>query len=156
MLLKIISPGKTKKKYLAEGIADFQHRLKVFADCQLIYTKDSKGGSNKPDRLVMEEEGQSLLVKIERPALVIALDPKGEEVSSEKMAGLLSRWEQEGRRTVIFLIGGHLGLSDSILEQADMLLSLSQMTFTHEMARLLLLEQLYRAFTIRQGSGYHK
>jgi len=156
MLLKIISPGKTKKKYLAEGIADFQQRLKVFADCQLIYTKDSKGGSNKPERLVMEEEGQSLLVKIERPALVIALDRKGEQVSSEKMAELLGRWEQEGRRTVIFLIGGHLGLSGNILEKADMLLSLSQMTFTHEIARLLLLEQLYRAFTIRQGSGYHK
>lgn len=104
----------------------------------------------------MELEGRRLLEKIQRPTLLVALDRTGKQFSSEELAELLEKWEGEGRRSITFLIGGHLGLSEQVVDKANVLLSLSKMTFTHEIARLILLEQLYRASTIRKGTGYHK
>ena len=109
------------------------------------------GGPGKnADKQILEQEGKGLLEKVEMPTLLVALDRKGSQHSSEEMASLLGKWEAEGRRSVTFLIGGHLGLSDQVIDRADLLLSFSKMTFTHEMARVLLLEQLYRACSIRQ------
>ena len=156
MELRIISPGKTRIRYLVEGIADFQKRITPFASCAIVYTKAADAGVKKPDGLVIEEEGRSLLAKIERPSWVVALDRQGKQIDSEGFAALITKWEGEAKRKICFLIGGHLGLSSQVVQQADTVLSFSAMTFTHEMARLLLLEQLYRAFCIRKGTGYHK
>lgn len=156
MQLTVISPGKTKKDYLAAAIADFLKRLNASIRCITIYTREIPARAKTPDRLILEQEGRALLAKVEMPTLLVALDRQGRQYSSEEMAQLLGRWEEEGRRSITFLIGGHLGLSGQVLDRADMLLSFSRMTFTHEMTRLLLLEQLYRACTIRQGTGYHK
>ena len=141
MQLTVISPGKTKKDYLAAAIDDFLKRLNASIRCTTIYTREIPARAKTPDRLILEQEGRAR---------------QGRQYSSGEMAQLLGRWEEEGRRSITFLIGGHLGLSGQVLDRADMLLSFSRMTFTHEMTRLLLLEQLYRACTIRQGTGYHK
>ena len=86
----------------------------------------------------------------------MVLDPAGRTPDSEELAALLTGWEDRGLHTLCFLIGGHLGLHQSVLARADLTLSLSRLTFTHEMTRLILLEQLYRACTIRAGLHYHK
>lgn len=156
MQLTIISPGKTKKSYLAAAIADFQKRLQTFASCRVVYTRDVAARAKVPGRQILEQEGRDLLEKVEKPTLLVALDRAGTQISSEELAALLEKWEVEGRRSITFLIGGHLGLAAEVIDKADVLLSFSKMTFTHEMARLLLLEQLYRACTIRRGTGYHK
>ncbi|MFZ5774591.1 MAG: 23S rRNA (pseudouridine(1915)-N(3))-methyltransferase RlmH, partial [Thermodesulfobacteriota bacterium] len=102
------------------------------------------------------EDGELLMASVPGGARKVALAPDGRQFASEELAALLGRWGDQGVREVAFLIGGPCGLPARLVREADLALSLSRMTFTHEMARLLLLEQLYRAFSIRAGSGYHK
>lgn len=155
MRLEFLFPGKTREGYLAAGIDDFRKRLANYAEVEIKNLKEFKPG-RKPEPLVRQEEGQSLLARLASKTLVVALDPGGHSLSSEELAARLAIWEENGRRHLTFLVGGALGLAPEVLSRADYTLSLSRMTFTHEMARLLLLEQLYRAFSIRAGSGYHK
>ena len=102
-----------------------------------------------------QQEAELLLDKINSPSYVIAFDTKGQEADSPGLARLIEDWEQNGLQTIYFLIGGHLGLHDDVLKKAHLVLSLSKLTFTHEMSRLLLLEQMYRAWTIKMGQKYH-
>jgi 23S rRNA (pseudouridine1915-N3)-methyltransferase len=110
----------------------------------------------QPDEVVKLNDSVLLLEHGGAAGLRVALDPTGQSASSEELAALLTTWENQSVGTVCFLIGGHLGLHRSVLQQADMVLSLSRLTFTHEMTRLLLVEQLYRACTIKAGHRYHK
>ncbi|HIJ77837.1 MAG: 23S rRNA (pseudouridine(1915)-N(3))-methyltransferase RlmH [Desulfobulbaceae bacterium] len=156
--MKIYLPflGKTREKYLAAGIDDFANRLKHFVqfDCPVLKDK-KKSAKDSPERL-KDEEARLLLQNISSAATIVALDPSGSQLSSDGFAELISKWENQGVKEVAFLIGGPLGLADEIIRKADLVLSLSQMTFTHEMARMLVFEQLYRAYTIKAGTGYHK
>jgi 23S rRNA (pseudouridine1915-N3)-methyltransferase len=156
MRFELLFLGKTKEKYLEQGIVDFGKRLARYVDVDLRVLKGITAGEGEPGAKLKEEEGRLLLSRITPGALIVALDPGGRMLSSEELAAQISRWENDGRRTIAFLIGGHLGLAPEILARADFVLSLSLMTFTHEMTRLLLLEQLYRARTILAGTGYHK
>ena len=110
----------------------------------------------EPDEVVKANDAALLLELTAAASLVVALDPAGRTPDSEELASLLTGWEDRGAHTVCFLIGGHLGLHRSVLARADLVLSLSRLTFTHELTRLVLLEQLYRACTIRAGHRYHK
>ena len=154
MRVKILFLGKTKEKYLADGINDYLKRLEryVRVEVRIIREKGGKGS----EKFQMQKDGCQLLEGAGQKSYIVALDPAGQELSSEKLAGLMSRWEQQSRQEVTFIIGGPLGLSNEVKEKANYILSLSKMTFTHEMARLLLVEQLYRAFSIKAGSKYHK
>lgn len=156
MRLEFLFLGKTKEAYLAAGIDDFLGRLRHYAEPSVRIIKDRAQRKGEPDDLFKEEEGKLLLGHVPKGGCLVALDRTGAQLSSEDLAGLLGRWENEGRRCVAFLIGGSLGLPRSVLDKADQVLSLSKMTFTHDMTRLLLAEQLYRAFSIRAGTGYHK
>ncbi|WP_319547757.1 23S rRNA (pseudouridine(1915)-N(3))-methyltransferase RlmH [Desulfogranum marinum] len=149
--------GKTKKGYLDEGIRDYADRLSHFAQVETPVLKEKAAGKTPDDKIKLLEAEQ-LLGKIDqcKQGIVIALDPYGKMVDSEGLATLLGRWQDRGVDTAAFLIGGHLGLHQSVLTRADHVLSLSKMTFTHEMTRMLLLEQLYRACTIQAGHKYHK
>ena len=155
MNFHIVVIGKTKEKYLATGIDDFRARLGRYADVELVVVKDRRRPASMPPATIKEEEGRAILEKA-GDSFLVALDAAGRQVSSEELSDLVSRWEEEGRRTVTFVIGGPDGLSPAVLEKADLLLSLSKMTFTHDIARLLLLEQLYRAYSIKAKTGYHK
>lgn len=115
--------------------------------------KRKKGWTEVQER---QEEGRVLLASLPPITVKVVLDSSGKQLSSEELAVLISRWEQEGRKQASFLIGGPTGHSQDVLDQADFLLSLSRMTFTHDMVRLFLLEQLYRAYTIKAGEKYHK
>ena len=148
--------GKTREQYLAAGIDDFSKRLKHFVQIEHPIIKEKKkSAKDSPDRL-KNEESRLLLQNLSKSVIIIALDPTGRQMSSEGFAELITKWENQGVKEAAFLIGGPLGLGDEIIQKADLVFSLSKMTFTHEMARLLLLEQLYRAFTIKAGTGYHK
>jgi len=156
MRFELLFLGKTKETYLAAGIEDFCKRLRRYAEVEIRTIKEKKWGSGEPEQKIKAEETDRLLACCTQPTMIVALDPAGRQASSEELAELLQQWEEQGQRKITFIIGGPLGLAPSIRQSADAMLSLSAMTFTHEMARLLLLEQLYRACTIRAGSQYHK
>ncbi|NTV13403.1 MAG: 23S rRNA (pseudouridine(1915)-N(3))-methyltransferase RlmH [Desulfobulbaceae bacterium] len=155
MRLEFLFLGKTREAYLASGIDDYRRRLANYAEVEIRVLKEIRPAS-KPEEQVRQEEGLSLLAHLPPKSLVVALDPGGRSLSSEELALQLGNWQDGGRRHLVFLVGGALGLAAGVMARAEFKLSLSRMTFTHEMARLLLLEQLYRAFSIRAGSGYHK
>lgn len=155
--MKMLIPfvGKTKESYLDAGIRDYAGRLGRFAAVELPVLKD-RHNRRDPEETVKSAEAAVLLAQAAAANLCVALDPGGQSPDSTALAGWLTQWEDQGVGAVCFLIGGHLGLHRSVLERADSILSLSRLTFTHEMTRLILLEQLYRAFTIKAGHNYHK
>ena len=157
MQLTIIGPGRVREKWLSDGIAEFIKRLSRYTTVKMITVQDLPD-SWPVDRLLAEEGGLILkaLAKTRAQATVIALDLSGKPTDSMQFAGRLSDWYDRGGSEVVFLIGGSNGLHPSVLEKAHECLSLSPMTFTHQMTRLILLEQCYRAFRIRSGEPYHK
>ena len=152
--LNFIFIGKTKEKYLADGIADFQKRLGRYSPVHVKIIKERRG--KFADQVKIREEGEQLLAQVPAGSFIIALDRTGKQVDSEGLAQLCGRWLEQNRQHVTFLIGGPLGLAHGVTRAADLVLSMSKMTFTHEMARLLLMEQVYRAFNILSGTRYHK
>lgn len=146
--------GKTKESYLEQGIRDYAERLGRYVPVDIKVLKEP--GKHEPDAVLMAREGDLLLAQAAGSALTVALDPAGREQTSEEMAAALAAWEDRGLHTICFLIGGHLGLDERVRRQAGQLWSLSRLTFTHEMSRFILLEQLYRACSIKTGHKYHK
>lgn len=154
MNIDYIFLGQTSESYLHQGIVDFQKRLSRYSQIRIKIVRERKG--KLADAVRIETEGRDLLEQVEPRSLLVALDRTGRQLDSEMLAGLFRQWQDQNRRTVSFVIGGSLGLSTEVLTTADCVLSLSTMTFTHEMARLILMEQVYRAFTILAGTKYHK
>ncbi|NLZ16387.1 MAG: 23S rRNA (pseudouridine(1915)-N(3))-methyltransferase RlmH [Desulfobulbaceae bacterium] len=154
--MKFLIPllGKTRESYLDAGIRDYAGRLRRYATLDMPLLKE-RHVHGAPDERTMFRQAEELLACCSGAQMLVALDPGGAAVSSEDLAQLLTRWEEQGRAEIAFLIGGHLGLHTSVLERANYRLSISSFTFTHEISRLLLLEQLYRACTIRVGHNYH-
>ncbi len=155
-MLQFLFLGKTKESYLDQGITDFCNRLQRYVKVDIKIIKQKRKGGKELEVKIKEETGRLLLANVSRSSFVVALDPGGRQLTSEKLAVTLTNWENQGIKSVVFIIGGELGLSREVLEKADAVLSLSRMTFTHEMTRLLLFEQLYRAYTIKAGASYHK
>lgn len=155
MKLELLFLGKTKDSFIEQGIKEYAGRLKHYVGLQLtlLKLKKKKSWTEVQER---QEEGRLLLGAVAPTTVKVVLDGQGRQISSEELAGLLSRWEMEGKKQVSFLIGGPTGHASEVLDQADFCLSLSRMTFTHDMVRLFLLEQLYRAYTIKAGEKYHK
>lgn len=143
--------GRAKASYIEEGVSDYIKRLNHYSRFSVTYLKGKKHKANDPIA-----EGRLLLAHIPAGWQVVALDPLGRQFSSEGFSGRISSWEGQSVKGVCYLIGGPLGISEEVRKRADLLLSLSKMTFTHDMARLLLVEQLYRAYTIKNGEKYHK
>ncbi|MDD1684253.1 MAG: 23S rRNA (pseudouridine(1915)-N(3))-methyltransferase RlmH [Methanoregula sp.] len=159
MQIRVVAVGKVKEKYLQEGIAEYEKRLRPYVKLQLTDIPEEKrplSASPATESAALEKEGQRILTATPEGTLVIALDIKGQSWTSEDMADAFRVWELAGKNQVVFIIGGDLGLSPAVLARSDLRLSLSKMTFTHPMARLLLLEQVYRACRINSGEPYHK
>lgn len=149
--------GKTRESFLAQGIDEYTKRLKRYAPVEIKVIKEKRGAAGKlPADELKREEGRLLVNHLIQPTLVVALDQGGRRLSSVDFSEQLFQWEDQGQKTITFLIGGPNGLSADVLGRSDLVLSLSDMTLTHEMARLLILEQVYRAYTIKAGTGYHK
>jgi 23S rRNA (pseudouridine1915-N3)-methyltransferase len=154
--MKLLIPflGKTKESYLEQGIRDYADRLRRYLPVEIKVLKEQ--GRHDPDQVMMAREAELLLSQAASAALTVALDPTGCEQTSEDMATALTSWEGRGLHTICFLIGGHLGLDERVRQQAGLVWSLSRLTFTHEMTRFILLEQLYRACSIKAGHKYHR
>jgi 23S rRNA (pseudouridine1915-N3)-methyltransferase len=160
MQILIIAVGKIKEKYLKDGIAEYQKRLRTYVKLNILEIAEStrRTGNLSPSQqeLVKDGEGARILVAIPHDSQAIVLDPGGERWSSENLAEHIHQWEISGRNNICIIIGGDLGLSDMVLTKSNIRLSLSPMTFTHQMVRLILLEQLYRACKIIHRESYHK
>ena len=159
MQLRIIAVGKIKEPFLRDGIAGYEKRLRPYADLritELAEEKRPKASSPATEAAAVQKEGERILTAVPDGALVVALEIAGQGWTSTDLADAFRVWELAGRSPVVFVIGGDLGLSPAVLTRSDLRLSLSRMTFTHPMARLILLEQVYRAFRILRGEPYHK
>ncbi len=150
----ILMVGKTRQAFVEEGLAFYGKRLSPFYRLTLRSVREEKEGKNLSAETIKSREGERLKGQIPRKAYVVALVPGGREFTTEEFAAWLAKREDYGR-PLTFLIGGHLGLDEAILAQAHEKLALSRLTLTHELSRLVLLEQLYRAKTILTGHPYH-
>jgi len=150
----ILMVGKTREGFIQEGLAFYQKRLQPFLHLTLKSVREEKEAAGLTAAAVKLREGQRLQAQIPLRAYAIALTPQGRQFSSEEFAAWLTRLEREAR-PLAFLIGGHLGLGEPTLAAASECLALSRLTLTHELSRLVLLEQLYRAMTIKSGHPYH-
>lgn len=154
MKIKIIQVGKTKDAYLEEGLREFLKRIGPFFKIEIITLRDVKSSKTYTAERCKKEESYQILSAIDEGDFVICLDEHGQEKSSVEFADLLSKLSDSGRPTAI-IIGGVYGLDQSILKRCEVILSFSKMTFTHQMIRLFLLEQIYRAGCIIRGKEYH-
>lgn len=159
MNISIITVGKLKEKYLKQGIDEYTKRLSSYSKIEIIEVPDEKAPeilSQAEMEQVKQKEGERILSKVAQDAHVIALAIEGKQKSSEELADTLDKLATYGKSKVAFIIGGSLGLSNDVLKRADEKLSFSKMTFPHQLMRLVLVEQVYRAFRINRGEPYHK
>ena len=154
--LNFIVVDRTKDPHLRKGEEKFLKRLKRFVSYRYTEVKPEKIVKGKSDPEIADKEGRRILSKLRRGDFLIALDKSGKQYSSKNFASWLKKLSLDVQGRVCFAIGGPVGLSGHVLENADSVLSLSKMTMTHEFSRLLLLEQIYRALTIIEGHKYHK
>ena len=146
MKINLVTIAKLKEKFLVEGVSEYLKRIKIFSKINVQEISECR---------TVEEEGKKLLSQVPRDSFLIVLDVAGEELTSEKLAEKISELNLRGVSDITFLIGGAFGLSEEVRQAADFRLSISQMTFTHQMARLIIVEQIYRAFKINRGEPYH-
>lgn len=159
MRISVVCVGKIKEKYLKLGIDEFSKRLSKYCKLEVIELDDEKAPENLSDKemlIIKEKEGKKILSKIKDNSYVIALAIDGKNLSSEELADTINNLGVRGTSHIVFVIGGSLGLSDEVLRRANYKLSFSKMTFPHQLMRLILLEQVYRAYRINNGEPYHK
>ena len=158
MKITIVAAGKIKEKYLTAGINEFLKRLGTFANVKIVEINEEKMKDNPSEaekQQVLAAEGQRLLKQVPEGSYLFVLDVYGKAVSSEALSEKIQKLGLEGKSSITFLIGGAFGLSEEVRQAADFRLSFSPMTFTHQMIRLLLVEQIYRSFKISRGEKYH-
>lgn len=159
MNISIVTVGKLKEKYLKQGIDEYVKRLTAYAKLDIIELPDEKAPeilSETKMEQVKRKEGERILAKIHPDTHVIALAIEGKMKTSEQLAERLDHLATYGKSKIAFVIGGSLGLSSEVMQRADETLSFSKMTFPHQLMRLVLVEQVYRAFRINRGEPYHK
>jgi 23S rRNA (pseudouridine1915-N3)-methyltransferase len=153
--VKLIVIGKTKPKFLIEGENEYQKRLKHYCKFSELIISDIKNSGKLSKKEIKEKEGNVILQSIKNSDYVILLDDKGITLSSIKFSEFLNKKMISSANELVFIIGGAFGFSESVFKRANTKLSLSKMTFSHQMVRLIFKEQLYRAFTILKGEKYH-
>jgi len=155
----VISVGKIKDKYLQLGIDEFKKRLSRFCRLEVIEVKDEpipERASDKELEIVREKEGQLILGRLSEAAYVVAMDIDGKHLTSCQLADKMQHIATYESSHLFFIIGGSVGLAECVKKRADMKLSFSKMTFPHQLFKLMLLEQIYRAFKINANESYHK
>lgn len=154
MKIKLLCAGKTTDPYIQEGIEKFEKRLKHYVPFELIEIPEVKGAGKSAEKL-KAEEAKLFLSKIDKTDFIILLDEKGKQYSSTEFAELMQNRMNRSIQTMVFIVGGPFGFSEELYEAANEKISLSKMTFSHQMVRLFFVEQLYRGFSILRGEKYH-
>ncbi len=155
MKLSIICMGKTRERFVQEGLAKYLRFLKPYADVEIRELREEKIQDLKDAPAVRKKEAEKIFKAVRAGALLVALDERGQEFTSHDFARFMNSALENGVREMAFVLGGAMGLDEAVTGKADKVIAMSRWTLTHEMARLVLLEQLYRAFTIITGKTYH-
>ena len=159
MNITLVTVGKLKEKYLKQAIDEYSKRLSRYCKLDIIELQDEKtpdNASEKEEAQIKQKEGRAILSKIKDNSYVVAMDLKGKQLTSEELSSFVERCGVTGNSNIVFVIGGSLGLSDEVIKRADYKLCFSKMTFPHQLFRVMLLEQVYRAFRIMKNEPYHK
>lgn len=159
MKIKLIAVGKLKESYLKDGVSEYGKRLRRFATFEVIELPDEKTpdrASEAEKQQILDKEGQRILAKISEREFVFVLAIEGEQFSSEQFSQIVQNVAIRGFSDITFVLGGSLGLTDKVKQRANCLISFGQLTLPHQLMRLVLAEQIYRAFMIHEGSPYHK
>ena len=157
--VKLICVGRMREKYYTEAFTEYAKRLQAYCRLELAEIAEQRLPDRPSDREIaaaLEREGQEILKAVPPDAFLVALCVEGKQTPSEGMAELIAARESSGKPKLCFVIGGSFGLSPTVKTRADRRLSMSQMTFPHHLARVMLIEQIYRGFKINEGSQYHK
>ena len=155
MKIVIIAVGKTSTDYVARGVEEFLKRANRYVGVELTVIPDVKASKALTEESQKQQEGRAILAALQPGDVVTLLDERGKELTSREFSGLIERRMIQGTTRLVFAIGGPYGFAREVYERADDKLSLSRMTFTHEMVRLFFTEQIYRAMTIMRGEPYH-
>lgn len=155
MKIAIIAVGKTSTDYVARGVDEFIKRSNRYINVELSVIPDIKTSKALTEESQKQQEGKAILAVMQPGDIVILLDERGKELTSREFSALIERRMVQGIKRLVFVIGGPYGFSKEVYDRADSKLSLSRMTFTHEMVRLFFTEQIYRAMTIMRGEPYH-
>ena len=153
--MKLIVIGKTKSKFLLDGENEYEKRLKHYCKFSKLIIPNIKNASNLSKKELKEKEGRLILDSLKKNNYLILLDDKGLKLSSIEFYEFLNQKMVSSANDLVFVVGGAFGFSKKVYEKADLKMSLSKMTFSHQMVRLIFKEQLYRAFTIHKGEKYH-
>ncbi|MCF8335269.1 MAG: 23S rRNA (pseudouridine(1915)-N(3))-methyltransferase RlmH [Bacteroidales bacterium] len=155
MKIIVLVVGKNKKEYISEALGEYGKRINKYVPFDIKEISGIKGTGKYSEKEIREKEGENILKTLPADASIVLLDEKGKQMNSRGFAQWLQKVLNSGIRNLVFIIGGAYGFADQVYEKADMLLSLSRMTFSHQIARVVFAEQLYRAFTIIKGEPYH-
>jgi 23S rRNA (pseudouridine1915-N3)-methyltransferase len=152
----LVTFGKIKEPFISEGLKEYLNRIRRYGDVELISLKEEKITKDQTESGIKNREGKRLLRQVPQDGLWVALDRTGKGLDSRQFFAFIQSRREQGVKKIYYLIGGPLGLSPEVMEQADVLLSLSPLTYTHEFSTLILAEQIYRFFTFISGEKYHK
>ncbi|PKP42008.1 MAG: 23S rRNA (pseudouridine(1915)-N(3))-methyltransferase RlmH [Bacteroidetes bacterium HGW-Bacteroidetes-10] len=155
MKISLLLTGKTDTAYLPEGMAIYEERIKRYANYTRIELPELKKAASLSFAEIKQREGEMILKQVKAQDDLILLDVSGKSISSEDLAQFIEKRGVQGTKGLVFVVGGAYGFSDDVYKRANYRISLSPMTFSHQIVRLLFLEQLYRAFTIIKGEPYH-
>ena len=157
--IKLLCVGRMREKFYIDAFREYQKRLQGYCRLELTELSEERLGDRPSDaeiRSALAKEGQEILKNVPPDAYLVALCVEGKQMPSEGMAGLIAARESSGKPRLCFVIGGSFGLSEAVKARADLRLSMSEMTFPHHLARVMLIEQVYRGFKINEGARYHK
>ena len=157
--VKLICVGKMREKFYIDAFEEYRKRLQAYCRPELLEIPEQRLGERPAEKEIsaaLAREGQEILKAVPADAYLVALCVEGRQMPSEGMAALIRERENSGRPRLCFVIGGSFGLAEAVKQRADRRLSMSEMTFPHHLARVILIEQVYRGFKINEGSQYHK
>ena len=155
MKIVLLTVGKTSEKYLIEGIAQYQKRLKHYTQFEMLEILNIKNAKNFSNAELMKKEGELILKQLQSSDHLVLLDDKGKDFTSLKFSEKLQGWMLSGKKRLVFVVGGAYGFSKEVYARGNEKLSLSKMTFSHQMVRLFFVEQIYRGYTILNNEPYH-
>ncbi len=155
MKIKVLVVGKNKEAYIAEALREYHKRINKYTRFDIEEISSIKASKKYSEKEIREKEGQKILKALPGDSIVVLLDERGKQMNSMEFAKWIQKFMNSGTRNMTFVIGGAYGFTDGLYEKADMKLSFSKMTFSHQIVRVVFAEQLYRAFTIIHGEPYH-
>jgi 23S rRNA (pseudouridine1915-N3)-methyltransferase len=155
MKIILLQTGKTTEKYISEGVEEYSGRIRKYNPFEIVTLADLRNTKSMPVTEQVTREGRKILESVAGDDFMIVLDEKGKEFSTSEFAVQLEKIFLLSKKRILFVIGGPYGFSADVYRRADMKISLSRLTFTHQMVRLLFTEQLYRIFTVIKGDPYH-